>query len=51
MESSQSDVVPEKARLIHSMETYGKNLSIEEEIKARGVISKRSSSPYEEIQG
>jgi len=51
MESSQSDVVPEKTRLIHSMEAYGKNLSIEEEIIARGAISKRSSSPYEEIQG
>lgn len=51
MESSQSDVLPEKARLIHSMDVYGKNLSIEEEIKARGALSKRSSSPYEDIQG
>ena len=51
MESSQSDVVPDKARLIHSMEAYGKNMSIEEEIRACGAISKRSSSPYEEIQG
>ena len=51
IESSQSDVVLEKARLIHSMEAYEKNMSIEEEIRARGAISKRSSSPYEEIQG
>jgi hypothetical protein len=51
MEGSQSDVVPEKARLIHSMEAYGKNMSIEEDKRARGAISKRSSSPYEEIQG